>query len=248
MPRSSPHERTLSEQLRNPVWHALQGPQRCYAISTPQAARFHPDFASQAALGQGTPQAWDQLRTLTGAQESVDLFHDEPLKIGEGWERRFEVPLVQMVLKSSPEVNSPRPGVRIEALGVPQVPAMLQLVALTRPGPFRSRTVELGQYLGVWQEETLIAMAGQRVRLEGAGEISGVCTHPDFRRRGLALALVSRLARDMQAAGVLPFLHVNAQNTAAIAAYTALGFRVSREIRVSVVRPLAHHQNPREHS
>ena len=57
---------------------------------------------------------------------------------------------------------------------------MLHLVELTNPGP-SAGVIVLGSYLGIRHAGTLIAMAGERMRLDGFTEISAVCTHPGYR-------------------------------------------------------------------
>src|SRR5207344_2802454 len=73
------------------------------------------------------------------------------------------------------------------------VPDMLALTALVYPHYFRPRTIEMGRYLGIYAGERLIAMAGERVGLDGCQEISAVCTHPDFLGRGHARRLVANI-------------------------------------------------------
>jgi predicted GNAT family acetyltransferase len=65
-------------------------------------------------------------------------------------------------------------------------------------------------------------MAGERLQGPGFTEVSGVCTHPDFRGRILAR-------------GELPVLHVYARNEGAVGLYRALGFAVQREMTMRVV-------------
>lgn len=115
-------------------------------------------------------------------------------------------------------------------LGSEDVPEMLDLAALTRPGPFWRRTHELGRYVGVHHDGRLVAMAGERLRPPGWTEISSVCTAPNFRGRGLAAQVVSTLANGIVDRGERPFLHVAADNAGALALYQRLGFEVRRQV------------------
>ena len=90
---------------------------------------------------------------------------------------------------------------------------------MTRPGPFRARTHHFGQFWGIRREGQLVAMAGERMRLPGFSEVSGVCTHPDWRGHGFARALSAFVANRIQARGETPFLHAYADNGAAVGLY-----------------------------
>jgi predicted GNAT family acetyltransferase len=135
----------------------------------------------------------------------------------------------------------------LETLGDADVDAMLALVGRTKPGPFARRTHELGTYLGVYDDLAgLVAMAGERLRVPGATEISAVCTDPGVRGRGLATRLVLALAAGIRARGELPILHASADNTTAIRLYEQLGFRLRAEPSFVAVRaPSSTHEETR---
>jgi predicted GNAT family acetyltransferase len=113
------------------------------------------------------------------------------------------------------------------------VPEMLDLTKLTKPGPFGTRTRELGDYFGVRSGGTLAAMAGERLRLPGYTEISAVCTHPDHLGHGYASGLIEILMGRIFSRGELPFLHVRPDNARAIQVYERLGFE--RRVMLNVV-------------
>ena len=121
-------------------------------------------------------------------------------------------------------------------LGPAHADQAVALAALTRPGPFGPRTIELGEYFGCFEGGRLVAMAGERMHAGDLHEISGVCTHPDFQGRGLARRLVARLVRRQLARGETPFLHVMRDNAGAHGLYLRMGFRDHAE---PVVRVLA---------
>jgi predicted GNAT family acetyltransferase len=120
----------------------------------------------------------------------------------------------------------------VDELGSADVPDMLQLAELTRPGPFWPQTIGLGTHVGVRESGVLVAMTGERLRPPGWTEISAVCTAPRARGRRHTSALVHALARRITERDERPFLHVAAGNAGAIGLYTRLGFTVRRRVRL----------------
>jgi predicted GNAT family acetyltransferase len=138
------------------------------------------------------------------------------------------VPLVQMTATALTPVGPQ--GARldsvIEPLDEADAPAMLALATLTRPGPFRSKTGDLGAFFGVKRDGQLVAMAGRRLRVDGFTELSGVCTHPDHRGMGYAGALSRCVVDEILATGDAAFLQAAVSNETTIAFYRGLGFQV----------------------
>ncbi|KMO98657.1 GNAT family N-acetyltransferase [Streptomyces roseus] len=211
--------------LDNPVWAALTGPSSALAETGPRglAARYAAEISPFAALADPQdPASWADLAALAGPGTTVwitGLPTPPP-----GWTTEHAIPGVQL------DGGAVRAEAAAEAvlLGPAEVPEMLELVALTKPGPFARRTVELGTYLGIRHEGRLVAMAGERMRPPGWSEISAVCTHPDHRGRGLASRLIRAVAAGIRERGDRPFLHAAADNTGAIALYESMGFTLRR--------------------
>jgi predicted GNAT family acetyltransferase len=131
--------------------------------------------------------------------------------------------------------ESKSPDFEVIALTDADAPEMLALATLTKPGPFYSCTHQMGRFIGVKQDGRLVAMAGERMQPTGFTEVSGVCTHPDARGRGLGGALTRIVAGAILARGETPFLHVYATNTGAIGLYETLGFTLRREMTMTVL-------------
>jgi predicted GNAT family acetyltransferase len=115
------------------------------------------------------------------------------------------------------------------------VPEMMELVELTKPGPFAARTITLGSYVGVRSGGHLVAMAGERMKFDGFTEISAVCTHPDHRGQGHSSLLVRTLVRNILDRGETPFLHIFSDNVRAASLYGRLGFARRRSLTVTVL-------------
>ncbi|WP_405495068.1 GNAT family N-acetyltransferase [Streptomyces sp. NBC_00096] len=212
--------------LDNPVWAALDGPHRDFAETGPAglAARYGAGVSPFAALADPEdPHAWTDLAELVGPGREVWLtgLPTPPA----GWETLMSIPGVQLDGRAVRAEEEPEAVL----LGPADVPEMLELVELTRPGPFGGRTVELGTYLGIRRGGALVAMAGERMRPPGWSEISAVCTHPGHRGEGLAGRLIRAVAAAVRDRGDSPFLHAAAENTSAIGLYLAMGFTLRRE-------------------
>jgi ribosomal protein S18 acetylase RimI-like enzyme len=183
--------------------------------------------------------SWARLAELAGSARGVVLVRDDVDRVPPGWTREGTLFACQMVLEdlashSSPYIDAvPAP---IRALDAGDADRMLQLVGATRPGPFRARTHELGPYVGVFHDDRLIAMAGERMHPPGFTEISAVCTHPDVRRRGLGAALTQHVAAAILERGETPFLHVEEGNDAARRIYEQLGFVTRKVVTIEILR------------
>ncbi|MFG2549916.1 GNAT family N-acetyltransferase [Streptomyces sp. NPDC048581] len=217
--------------LDNAVWSALAGPHAHFAERVGRAARYPADvYAFAAVADPADPGAWADLHTLAGPATVVRVKGVEG--VPAGWEvvgGGRGVQLVDTALRAEPAPEAVR-------LGPDDVPEILDLVARARPGPFLTRTVELGTYLGIRHQGRLIAMAGERLRLPGWTEISAVCTDPAYRGRGLATRLVRAVAAGIRERGDTPLLHASETNTQAIRLYESIGFTPRRRTRIFQVR------------
>jgi GNAT superfamily N-acetyltransferase len=117
--------------------------------------------------------------------------------------------------------------------------AMRELTQIVFPDFFRERTAELGLYLGIYDGEKLIAMAGERMAIDGLQEISGVCTHPDFGGRGHARRLTRSLMSRHRRRGVASFLHVSEGNAGARRLYESMGFAVRASLLMCKIERIA---------
>jgi ribosomal protein S18 acetylase RimI-like enzyme len=139
-----------------------------------------------------------------------------------------ELDCVQMVLPRDVPLPSPGPG--IEPLSGANAAEMVALTDVAFPGFFRAATYKMGSYFGVRMNGRLIAMAGERLRLEGYPELSGICTHPDHRGNGLAAGLIAHLVNLHRLRGLTSWLHVGAANLRALELYERLGFKRLRHL------------------
>lgn len=187
------------------------------------ARRYPREVTALAAVKNHSPEAFASLARITKG-ETAALFCHAPVSIPAQWKVIHTSNLAQMVCEV-PQIPRHDASVVVEKLTTTSSDEMLALTKLTNPGPFGSRTQELGLYLGIHQNGRLAAMAGERQRLPGYTEISAVCTHPDFQGRGYARTLISAVMVKILERREIPILHVREDNTGAIRVYEKLGFR-----------------------
>lgn len=104
------------------------------------------------------------------------------------------------------------------------------LVNLVQPGYFKNKTVALGDYFGIYKENNLVAVCGERMKMNAFTEISGIVTHPNHTRKGYARQLIKRTTDKVFLENKTPYLHVVESNTHAISLYEKLGFNTRRKI------------------
>lgn len=213
-------------------WHALSGHQAGFALGGASARRMAPGLPPMLAFADDASPDFQPLLPLCAAGESF-FCENSTAPLPSGWREDLASTMVKMVWDAPSPV--PVGQAAFALLGPSHIEPMLALAALTRPGPFGPRTPELGQYLGVFEDGQLVAMAGERLQAGTLREISGVCTEPAFQGRGLARALVAELVRRQLARGQTPVLHVMSANTGARDLYRRMGFREYREAVVRVV-------------
>ncbi|HEU5053225.1 MAG TPA: GNAT family N-acetyltransferase [Hanamia sp.] len=156
------------------------------------------------------------------------------LSISAEWEYLHTTNAFQMVFEGTKPVADLNQN--ITPLTKENVPEMIELTQLTEPGPFLERTIEFGNYKGIFINGKLAAMAGWRMQPFQYVEISAVCTHPDFSRRGLGTALMKDQIISILDRGKTPFLHVRRDNENAINLYKRLGFTVRSHMNFYVLQ------------
>ena len=220
--------------LDNAIWQALTTKQTHLAQTHGNAAKFLNEVSMLSAVSEPSESAFHDLASLLQVGERVGLFLNEvppPLP-----ELRLvtSADLIQMLhdgVDTAPANSEPENFV---SLGVADVPEMLSLTQLTKPGPFGRRTHELGDYFGIRIDGRLIAMAGERLLVPGYTEISAICTHPDHLGRGYASGLTAMQIARIRNRGEIPFLHVLPGNKRAVNLYERLGFE-TRQARKYVI-------------
>jgi len=107
---------------------------------------------------------------------------------------------------------------------------LYQLVDLVQPGYFKRKTNLLGDYFGIFKNDELIAVTGERLKMNDFTEVSAVVTHPNHTGKGYAKQLIAHTINNIFTQNKIPYLHVLETNTAAINLYEKLGFIKRRKM------------------
>lgn len=219
--------------LDRPVWNTLHSGWAHLAEGDGLAIRSNPDFCPFAAMADGSSESVTALTNLIPQQGDVWLVEaDKALTLPAGLTPSREAELVQMVADDIIGESKP---MDIIDLAEEDAAEMLALATLTKPGPFARHTNRVSQFIGIKDEGRLVAMAGERMKVPGYAEISGVCTLPEYRGRGYAGALMRQVGRRILERGEKVFLHAYASNAGAIGLYESLGFSIRTTIYTSII-------------
>lgn len=225
----------MTELLDNIVWNSLTGAQAKFAAGSGGARRYARGFSPIVGFAMSQRPDFDALTPYCDAGEHFYCSGwDGPAP--SGWQIEADSTMCLMVCTAEATHGSvSRDAREVLRLGSQHAQQALELAALTRPGPFGLRTIELGEYFGYFEGDRLVAMAGERMQAGSFREISGVCTHPDYQGRGLARRLMAKLLALQHARAETTFLHVMSANTGARKLYENMGFRNYLEPVVRVI-------------
>ena len=167
----------MSHPLDRPVWNALTTEQAHLAVAGGAAVRMDPTYGPFAAARDAGEEAQAALvKTLAGPDDRIGVVERAAWPAPPGTRVLGGGDLVQMVFEG------PAPGIaddpRIELLTEADAPDMAALALATEPGPWGSATHRYGDYFGIRIDGRLASMAGERLRLPGFAELSGVSTWP----------------------------------------------------------------------
>lgn len=208
--------------LNNPIWFALTTGNKKFARGSSTVKYIKRDTGFFAAMPRYSKKALLELYDLLPAGAKVILFTPKQIAVPNNWMVKVERPLLQMVYSKKQIPVFDKMG--IVALKDKNIAAMLKLTQLTNPGPFLQRTIDFGNYEGIFYRRQLVAITGQRLKAGNYTEISAVCTHPKHTGKGYAAKLIQSQLQKIIAKGNTPFLHAYPDNPA-VHLYEKLGFK-----------------------
>jgi ribosomal protein S18 acetylase RimI-like enzyme len=225
--------------LDNMIWNAITTGNNDIAIINGDVGCYLPDIAPFAGMRVFNDANLKKLYEFIPANRSVAISSLNKMEHDESrWKLLQPMYVTQMVYEQSVNTFTTKNSLLIAPLLEAHIPQMMELTALTKPGPFLQQTIRFKNYFGIFIEGRLAAMTGQRMHPLPYMEVSAVCTHPDFRGLGYAKTLMLHVMKIILDNSFTPFLHVLSKNSNAIELYKTIGFRTRKEIFVDVIRRL----------
>ena len=214
----------MNHLLDRPIYNALISADQRFAKGEENVKYYLESMAAFAGLKNNSTGDFELLYQSSPDDCLFVIFSISPLQIPKNWQLITSFDMYQLVYKGHgvPVVKNPI----IKELTAKNIEEMKRLVDLTKPGPFLSRTIDFGNYIGIFKNNQLVAMAGHRFNVKPYREISAVCTHPDHLGNGYASQLLQEQISRILKRGEIPFLHVRYDNESAIQLYQKLGFEI----------------------
>lgn len=212
-------------KLDNPVWYSLLEVHKNLCVDYGTVKFYQPDYCPFGAFENviDTSAALDEYAQLSGNFFVVGKKPSFSKKLVV----KNELICLQMVIENMIELEDDNDIIKINNN---YKDALFMLVNEVQPGYFKKNTFMVGDYYGILKEDKLIAVTGERMKMDGFTEVSAVVTHPDYTGKGYAKKLVAYTVNKMFTQNKLPYLHVAEKNIAAINLYEKLGFKTRRKI------------------
>ncbi len=215
----------MKDLLHNPVYNALLSGDNHLSFGNEQVKYFNEQVSPFAGFAEENTTGFAELHELLPAGRKILYAIPTPIAQPTGWQVQHEIKGLQFIYEGNEIKNE---FTNVLPLTNIHVEEMIELVRLTKPGPFGKRTIDFGSYFGIFDNGKLVAMTGQRLHVENYTELSAVCTHPDHLGKGYATVLLQHQLQIILRNGQHAFLHVRDENDRAIALYQRLGFIISR--------------------
>ena len=217
----------MNNKLKNPVWFSLNETHKNFTIDYDVVKFYNPEVCPFGAFTEGsdTKNALNEYAKLTDSfflvsENGIPDFDKNFITL----EKKMEG--CQMVFDKMPSIEITE---NIVELSEKHIDEIYNLVWLVMPGYYKKRSFEMGNYYGIFKDNKLVSITGQRMQTNDFIEISAVVTHPEHRRKGYAKQLTLHVTKEIIKENKHPILHTNKGNHA-IKMYEKLGYKLTRDM------------------
>lgn len=215
-----------TDKLDNPAWHSLNETHHDFAVRYHDIHFYHPDYCPFGGFLNST-ETEKGIQLYASLTDNFFIVGDKP-SISRTLYIKHELVCHQMILdkETNVEITENITDLQTDI----QRKNLFTLVNLVQPGYFKEKTADLGNYYGIYKDNVLAAVAGERMKMNGYTELSAIITHPEHSGRGFAKQLISHAAKKISDRGNIPYLHVARNNLHAVKLYDKLGFVTRKDI------------------
>ena len=213
------------KKLDNPVWFSLSETHNGFSINYDHLKCYDPAICPFGGFINATNIS-KQLDEYAQTCAEFFIVGNIPA-FNKGLVLKKELVCLQMVLDHNIEIKIRE---NIVKLNSNYEEDLFRLVNLVQPGYFKNKTSLLGDYYGIFINDDLVAVTGERMKMNGFTELSAIVTHPDHTGKGYAKQLIAYVANNIFLQNKIPYLHVAETNLKAIGLYQQSGFSTRRKI------------------
>ena len=218
---------TGNHKLDNPVWHSISETHKDFGIDFGTIKFYHPDYCPFG--GFITIDNIEQSISEYAKLANTFFIIGQKPTLSDNLQLKNELICLQMIIHYKIEVKIEDQIVKLEE---EHLDDLLGLVKIVYPEYFKKKTASLGNYYGIYKNNQLVAVTGERMQMEDYIEVSAVITHPDHTGKGYAKQLVTHTVNAIFEQNKTPFLHVSESNIGAIKLYEKLGFQTRTKISI----------------
>ncbi len=226
----------MKDLLHNPVYNALLSGDQHLAFGTDTVKFFDEQVSPFVGFDENYTNGFNDLYDLLPEGRKILYAIPSIITPPPGWLLRHDIKGLQFVYEGLTDMKGE--FTRVLPLGEQHIDQMIELARITKPGPFDKRTIDFGSYYGIFMQDKLVAMTGQRLHVENFTEISAVCTHPEYTGKGHAFTLLQHQLQLILQQNQQAFLHVREDNGRAIEIYQRMGFKISRQMNFYFMQKL----------
>ncbi len=224
----------MKHLLDNPIYQALSTHHQKFSEGTENVRFYHREVAHFAGLKDHSKEDFKILHQFSCTDGPFIIFSPVEVHIPEQWKLMRQINMFQLSYEHD-FVPAGDDDMDLVDLKEEHVEEMIALVELTQPGPFLTKTINLSNYTGVFEDGKLVAMAGHRFHPHDYIEVSAVCTHPDYLGKGYAYGVIREQIKRILQKSAMPFLHVRNDHVGAIKLYKKLGFKIRTDMTAYVI-------------
>lgn len=218
--------KTLEEnKLDNPVWYSLSETHKGFAIDYGNTKFYNPDYCPFGGFIDSENIA-DAIEQYSNLSNNFFIVGEKP-QVSDAVKIAKELVCLQMIIREKIQLSV---DIEIVKLTENHNEELCALVNLVQPGYFKTKTPLLGNYFGIFKENQLVAITGERMKMNNFTEVSAIITHPDHTGKGYAKQLITHVVNAIFEENKTPFLHVVESNIGAIKLYEKLDFVTRRKM------------------